>query len=198
MLQDLRRYTVHSLTSIRWIWDLIFQERNLNGEYALSIRYNAKKGLDYAILNLPNTPEEPLGWHKRIHTTPDSVTFGKNTPSIYWVDDNQLIERQILSTEDLSDQTQYDLPIQQPILIQILLNKQNQEMFLFSDPYNNIVQWQKDTEPCLLTNNFPVTEFRLSRRTVAFGYWNNDDTLDFILAKTCTYCDSNHWLYVSQ
>jgi hypothetical protein len=98
----------------------------------------------------------------------------------------------------LSDVRQYELPIQDSTLLQILLNRNGEEIFLFLDPFKNIIQWQKESDPCVLAKKFPLTEFQGARKTVAFGYWNKDDTLDFILAKTCTYCDSNHWLYVSQ
>ena len=139
--------------------------------------------------NLPNTQKSHLVGTNAF-TTPDSVTFG-DTPSIYWVDDNQLIKDK--SSLQRICRTKHNMicPFNNRSSFKFAQQTKSENV-LFSNPYNNIIQWQ-NAKPCLLTNSFPVTE-RVSRRTVHL------DTGTMIfglhLAKTCTYCDSNHWLYV--
>ncbi len=179
-----------------WL-DLLFVTGTPSGKIHLMSRKNAKKGLDFEILNLPNTPEEPLEWHNKLATFDHPLYLDPKEPRIHWIEDGALYQQDILKTGMLGLKTEVATNLPSSSIFQVLDTPQGLN-WIIKTQQGPLLLVQINQSPCTLMDGLDSVFPYSNRGRASFGYWNADNKLDFITSSSCTYCTSNHILHITQ
>lgn len=179
-----------------WL-DLLFVTGTPSGKIHLMSRRNAKKGLDFEILNLPNTPEEPLEWHNILATFDHPLYLDPKEPRIHWIQDGTLYQQDILKTGMLGLKTEVATNLPPSSIFQVLDTPQGLN-WIIKTQEGPLLLVQINQSPCTLMDGLDSVFPYSNRGRASFGYWNADNKLDFVTSSSCTYCTSNHILHITQ
>ncbi len=179
-----------------WL-DLLFVTGTPNGRTQLLSRKNAKKGLDFEILNLPNTPEEPLEWHDTLATFDHPIYLDPKEPRIHWIEAGTLYQQDILKTGMLGLKTDVATKLPTSSILQVLDTPQGPH-WIVKTQEGPLLLIQANQTPCTLMHGLESVFPFSSRGKASFGYWNADNKLDFVTSSSCTFCTSNHILHITQ
>ena len=163
----------------------------------LMIRYNSKQGLDYIIQNIPNTEEETFNWHKMVGEFQGELFFGEAEPDVYWVEDRQLFRQTVSVQGSLQPREVVMKELDDVSILDVSSLGQNKD-FVFLQNKETIFVWTKDKEPCLLRTSFFKPRMYPFMTEISFGDWNQDGIIDATQTISCSYCTSNHILWIGQ
>ena len=128
--------------------------------------------------------------HEVLATFPAPPILDSQYPMAFWLEDGALMRRDMLDLSQAPTELQTGLTNWK--LHQSIVNRQGDSEVYLTDPDHYIYRWSESTGVC------QVSETPLSSRDAmyeqAFGYWDDNDSVDVLATQTCMFCTSNHVL----
>lgn len=183
---------VHDMNGDGWE-DLLFtaNPKIESGKWSLLYRENSQRGLDYELQDLPDAEEETFNWHTRLYDFSHPIEIGLGAPNLYWVEDDKLWMQSILEGRVFSKKEVVLEGLQDGQIVKIsTLGTEADHVIL--NHKNDVIMWSAQEGACTLLSNYREGALR------DVGYWNDDEYLDFLFSLTCSYCESNHYLWLGQ
>ena len=173
--------------------DLLFisSKKTLDDQVSLMYRENSKRGLDYEMEGIPDVPEETFNWHSNLYAFSYPVSFGIAKPDFYWIEDNLLWKQRVSDIRTFSKKEMVLGGLDDGEIITITTLGRDFDTVVLHHQ-NDVIMWSQEEGGCTLLSNYRKNALR------DVGYWNNDKILDLLVSHTCSYCTSNHMLFIGQ